>query len=331
MKPSNPSKGGRTRAEKLSPATRSSIAKQAANARWSVPKVIYGAPDKPLLIGDVSLQCYVLEDETRVLTRTALFSGLNMKDGSYHTGSDRLTRFLEGKIISPFVSAELMETIRNPIKFRLPQGGLNGYGYGYPATLLPDLCDVVFEAWKSGLLQKQQMHIAARCEMLMRSLARVGIIALVDEATGYQDNRDRKALQALLDKYLRKELAAWAKRFPDDFYKQMFRLKNWEWRGMSIGKPGVVGLYTNDLIYQRLAPGLLKELESKNPKNENGHRKSKHHQWLTEDVGHPALAQHVHAVVMFMKASTDWDGFKSMLDRAMPKIGQNLTLNFEGD
>src|SRR5262245_17296535 len=124
---------------------------------------------------------------------------------------------------------------------------------------------------------------------------RVGIIALVDEVTGYQEVRDREALQAILDRYLRKAFAAWAKRFPDEFYKEIFRLRGWKWRGMEVNRPQCVANYTKDLVYKRLAPGILEELEARNPKNEWGHREARHHQWLTEDVGHPALAQHLYA------------------------------------
>jgi hypothetical protein len=154
--------------------------------------------------------------------------------------------------------------------------------------------------------------------MLTRGLAHVGIIALVDEATGYQDVRDRLALQAILDAYLRKELAAWAKRFPEEFYRQIFRLRDWQWKGMKVNRPQIVAKYTNDLVYERLAPGILDELQRRNPKDEKGQRQAKHHQWLT-DVGHPALAQHLHAVIGFMRASARWDQFYRLLQRAFPK------------
>jgi len=160
----------------------------------------------------------------------------------------------------------------------------------------------------------------------MRGLAHVGIIALIDDVTGYQEIRDRLALQAILDAYLRKELAAWAKRFPDEFYQQMFRLRGWQWQGMSINRPSIVGKYTNDLVYERLAPGILEELQNRNPKDEKGRRPARHHQWLTQDVGHPALAQHLHAVIGFMRASTKWDQFYRLLQRAFPKKGQTIEL-----
>jgi len=120
-------------------------------------------------------------------------------------------------------------------------------------------------------------------------------VALVDEATGYQEIRDRLALQAILDRFLRKELAAWAKRFPDEFYQQIFRLRGWNWKGMRVNRPQVVANYTKDFVYERLAPSILKELEARNPKDDGNDRRAKHHQWFTEDVGHPALAQHLYA------------------------------------
>jgi hypothetical protein len=165
----------------------------------------------------------------------------------------------------------------------------------------------------------------------MRGLAHIGIIALVDEATGYQEVRDRLALQAILDKYLAKEFAAWAKRFPDEFYYQMFRLKNWQWKGMKVNRPSVVGHYTNDIVYQRLAPGILEELQGRNPPDEKGHRRAKHHQWLTIDIGHPALAQHLHAVIALMRASSTWDQFQRSLQRAFPKKNETGYLEFPGE
>ena len=125
----------------------------------------------------------------------------------------------------------------------------------------------------------------------------------------YQEIRDKKALQEILDRYLLKEFAAWAKRFPDEFYKQMFRLRGWQWRGMRVNRPSVVGKYTNDLIYQRLAPGVLEELQRRNPRDEKGNREGKHHQLLTPDLGIPALQNHLFATTKFMEASATWDQF----------------------
>ena len=121
-----------------------------------------------------------------------------------------------------------------------------------------------------GNIGVRQKKIAAKAKVLMRALAHVGIIALVDEATGYQEIRDREALQAILDKHLLADRAKWSKRFPDDFYKQMFRLRGWEWQGMKVNRPSVVGRYTNDFVWDRMAPGIRKELERLNPKTDKG-------------------------------------------------------------
>ena len=92
---------------------------------------------------------------------------------------------------------------------------------------------------------------------------------------------------------------------------------------MQINRPSVVGRYTNDIVYKRLAPNIIEELEIRNPKNSSGNRSVRHHQWLTEDIGNPALAQHLYAVIALMKASTSWDKFMSSLERALPKQGDD--------
>jgi len=130
-----------------------------------------------------------------------------------------------------------------------------------------------------------------------------------------------------LEKYLRREFAAWAKTFPDEFYKEIFRLKGWVYNPNTIKRPSVIGRYTNDIVYTRLAPNILEELQNRNPVLEGGYRKVKHHQFLTEDIGHAALAQHLFAVIALMRASGTWDRFYQNLQRAFPKYGDQISFD----
>jgi hypothetical protein len=324
-------KGGYARAEALSPEERSEIARKAAMARWSsnLPRATH---EGILHIGSIAIPCAVLEDGTRCLSEHGITKALlGWRSGA----SKRLKRasreqggltpvFLAPGNLKPFISDELVNGPLKPIVYHAGNHTVTGFA----ADVLPAACDVWLRARDAGALQGQQLDKARKAEILMRGLAHVGVIALVDEATGYQEVRDRLALQAILDKFLAKEFAAWAKRFPDEFYQQIFRLRSWQWRGMKVNRPQVVANYTKDLVYARLAPGILRELESRNPKNERGIRKAKHHQWLTEDIGHPALAQHLHAVTGLMRASESWVQFKRMLDRAFPKRGETLNFPF---
>lgn len=201
------------------------------------------------------------------------------------------------------------------------------WAYGYEATILPEICDTVLAAREAGALNYQQKHIAKQCEILVRAFARVGIIALVDEATGYQEIRDREALQAILKQYISEDLLKWVQTFPLDFYKEIFRLKRWAWNDGKM--PGVVGKYTNDLVYSRLAPGVLEELQRINPPTEKGYRKYRHHQYLTRDVGHPALSRHLYELLGMMRASETWDKFYRTAERVFPRVNTTLALPFE--
>lgn len=324
-------KGGKARAAKLSDNERREIARIAATKRWdsereggtALPRATHGDSDHPLRIGDIEIPCYVLDNGLRVVTHRGLQGSLGM---AVSGGARETTRFLQQFDEKGLDCKGLIARVSSPIEFRPKAAGRTAFGY--EATVLADFCDLLLEARKrKGFLSTKGQEIAARCEILVRGFARVGIIALVDEVTGYQEVRDRLALQEILDTYLRKEFAAWAKQFPDEFYQEIFRLRKWVWKGMRVNRPQCVAAYTKNLVYARLAPGILSDLEKRNPITSNGTRVARHHQWLTEDIGHPALAQHLHALIGLMRASDDWSQMLRLVNRAFPKRGDSLQMD----
>jgi hypothetical protein len=335
--PTGRAKGGAARAAKLTQEERSAIARKGALARArkraepvepNLPVAEYGSEERPLRILDTEIPCYVLNNGARVLTQQGFLSAIGRsKTPKGGTGVqsieelDNLPTFLAAWNLKPLITKELLESTK-PVKFRLPSGSV---AYGFRAEALPQVCNVYLKAQDEELLLRSQKHIAEKAGMLVRGLAETGIVALVDEATGYQEVRARDALQAYLERFIRKELAAWVKTFPDDFFRELYRLKKWDWTGSS-RRPGVVGNYIKDLIYERLGHGVLAELERKNPSDGKGQRKFKHHQWLTDEIGNPALAQHMYALIGFMRAEDDWEMFKHRFGRAYPKKGDTLPL-----
>lgn len=321
--------------EKLTQEERRDLARRAAQARWAsqYEGIPHATHEGPLRIRDIEFDCAVLDDAecTRVISEAKFMSAL----GIYRSGALSVRRwsrdgaqiplFLAHKNLKPFAENHLGTVHFQPERYVTLKGNV---AHGIPAKVIPTVCEIWIDADREGVLGKTQKIIAAKSDILLRGFAQVGIIALVDEATGYQDLRPRRALEKILDKYLLKNFAAWAKRFPDEFYEEMFRLREWEWRGRKTNPPGIVGHYTRDLVYLRLAPGLLEELEKRNPKSENGSRKAKHHQWLSEDIGHPKLRDHLIQVITLMRACGDWETFYHLLDRALPKVNETLMLPF---
>jgi hypothetical protein len=310
--------GAIARSKALSPESRSKIATKAALKKAGYPSATHTGS---VHIGGANIPCAVLENGQRVVWQrevVGLLTG-NKKGG--------LARYLEASNVQPYAPDKFKNANFDETAIAFEMDGRKAHGF--EAEDIVDICKMYLQARKAGVLTSNQIHLAERSEIIVLSLAKLGIAALIDEATGYQEVRDRHALQALLDTYLQKEHAAWAKRFPDEFYKEMFRLRGWSYPTVSGAKPGVVGKYTSNLVYERLAPGLVAELEQRNPKGESGYRKSKHHQWLSDDVGHPALSAHLHAVMGFMRASDTWDSFMRMMDRAYPKKGKQYPLLLE--
>ena len=319
-------RGGKARMAQLTKDQRILQAKKAAATRWSgeIKQATHGSPDSPLKLGDIEIACYVLEDGRRVLQQTGVLRALNLSHGgSYSTGGDRLAKFASQGRLKSYVTKALTDRTEKPIRFKTPTGGL---AYGYEATVLADLCEAVLAARSAGVLQKQQEHVAKQGEILVRGFARIGIIALVDEATGYQRDRNKDALAKLLEAWVAKELQAWVQTFPREFYEHMFRLRGLEFSPESVRRPQYFGHLTNDIVYKRLEAGVLKELKRTTPRNDAGRPTAKYTQSLTRNIGYPKLKEHLGAVVAFMKISETWDGFLDLLDQHYPRKGDTPRL-----
>lgn len=269
-------------------------------------------------LGFGKISVAVLRDGTRLVTTSGIHKALGKSTPSGRKEATRraeLPPFLNILCLKPFVSNDLAVAL-SPIEFTMPTGGK---AIGYNATALPKICEVFLRARDAGVLSEKQQQFAASADLIIRALAYIGIIALVDEATGYQEFRDKTALQAILDKYLTEEAARWAKTFPDEFYAGLFRLKSWDNLDCLRQRPGVVAKYTNDLVYNRLTPGLLDALENKNPITDLGRRKNKHHQFLTKEQGIAHLKGHLFMVQKIMRISKKWEDFMEKMDSLLPR------------
>jgi hypothetical protein len=314
-------KGGKARAEALTTEERQEASRVAAAARW-----LRAVNEGVLRLGEADIACYVLGDGRRMLSQAQMISALGMHPGSNpRLGDDRLSNFIAGNRIKPHVSEDLSAMIKHPVPFRTCHGN---QAHGYEATMLSGLCEAILEADRVGL-QKQQKEIARQAWVLMKGFSRVGIIALVDEATGYQYDRARDELQKILKAYISEELLPWVARFPHSFYREVFRLHGWEYREGSVKGPLYIGRFIDTSIYKQLPPGVRDELRNRNPADEKNRRRHKHHQFLTEDTGIGTLDKLIAETTALMRASLDKGEFWRLFKRAFPKSGQQLELAVE--
>lgn len=292
-----------------------------------VLKAKYGSDKTPLQLGELSIPCYVLEDGTRV------FSGRGIQKilGSTATSGKWLEKFVNSDEISPYLAVKktgissVLDKLSSPIKFYRPSaGGSQSETYGYEVTLLIDICDAIISSSETGKFNDES--IIKNANIIIRAVAKVGIIALVDEATGYdkEKKRAKDELQKFLTQFLSDEASKWVKTFEDSFFEMIYKMRGWNWN-MTNKRPGVVGQWINNIVYERIAPLTLSTLNDKNPKNEKGYRKDKHHQFFTEDIGKPKLKEYLASVEALGRASNyNWDIFMELLDRAFPKQPQKI-------
>lgn len=273
------------------------------------PKVLYSGK---VTIGNKELSCAVLDDTTRILTNTAIFQAFDRPRKGKPSEEYRLKNvpaFITANNLKPYIDRELQEE-----DFSVEYERSGRILTGYKAEILPRICDIYLSARDDGILTESQKPLAVASDILMRSLAKVGIVALIDEATGYQYERDARALQELLSQYIAKEFLPWVKTFDDEFYIQMFRLRGWDYNGRF--KTPYAGVLTNFLVYNRLPKGVLEELKKNNPILNSGYRKYKLHQGLTRDKGYTHLKQHLSTVITMMKGFDTWDEFEPVFRKA---------------
>jgi len=332
------SKGGEARAASLSTDRRKAIAKIAADARWGadLPRATH---DGPLQIGDATLIAAVLPNGKRLIVQGTMLMAIGRsrtpKAGTGGTVNvDGLPFFLSAEILKPFITEELRLST-TPIFFRL-KGGQRAVGYD--ALLLPMVCKV-YQSLRDSLMRRltkgtaeeakvaksvyaKYEHIIARCDELAHGFSQRGILALVDDATGYQDDRVRQDIDRIIETYVAPSLRPWAQRFPHEFFRQAYRLLGWKYEPGQTKHSPYMGKFINKYVFEALPPGVLDELKARLPKNEKGNRRAKLWQLLTIDTGIPHLDRQLTADVTLMQIADKKEDFEHNWDKLFGKQRQ---------
>lgn len=281
-----------------------------------------------LPIGGVELNCAVLQDGTRIISRNSVFKAFSRQKRGLskerqekaifdtEQGVLQLPSFIASDSIKPFINKDLIGVLQ-PVEY------LDGSkkSAGYKAEILPELCNLYLTLRREGAISKQQEHLAVQAEILLSSFAKVGIAALIDEATGFQYDREYNALRILLQQYIEEGIQKWVKRFPDKFFQEMDRLyKNP--RNKTTKRPQYYGKFINKYIYEPLEHGYVKQELNKKNINDEGKRKAKFHQWLTE-FGLNQLTLQMGRVLGIMEISPNLRRFK---DNAARQSGLSVQL-----
>lgn len=271
-----------------------------------------------LPIGDVRLECAVLDDERRVLTAKAVFDAFGKKrrgnrerDPEIETENGRiqLPPFIASKNLIPHIDKDLTSRIQT---IRYMDGGSEKEGY--EASLLPEICNVYLKARRAGVnLTPDQMKVVDQAEILMSAFAKVGITALIDEATGYQHDRGHQALRLLLEKYIEEGLQEWVKTFPDTFFAEMDRVYGNE-PTTSRKRPQYYGRFINKFVYDPIEHGYVKDRLNDLNIDDDGKRKERFHQWLTEQ-GRDVVKSQIYRVQGALEMCPDIDTFKKRMKK----------------
>lgn len=254
-----------------------------------------------LQVGESSLPCYVLNDRRRIFSTRGMLESLGYKSNSNPDG------VFNSKALAPF-----METQGNPYKGDhvvdfFTDTGTNAMGYDVEKFM--DICHAYSEAYEAGVLEGRNKDAALKANAIIRACSKIGIVALVDEATGYQYARAENALQFKLKLYLSEEMRAWEKTFPDELWIQFARLTDWT-GSPTKNRPKYWGYLVMDLIYGYLDEEVARYIKQNKPKPRKGQN---YHQWFNEDFGMRKLTEHINRVIGMAQGCETMDELKQKM------------------
>jgi hypothetical protein len=252
-------------------------------------------------IGEVKMACHVLNDGRRVIAQREMVRVLS-------PGRD--SGGLQAYVDTIPLKNNGLSLVANFVKFQVPATQFEAYGY--QATFLVDICSAYLEA-RAGtkengykpLLKRNQMHLARRAEIVMRACAKVGIEALIDEATGYDKFKKNREYQIKLQAFVAEDMQDWVRTFPDEFWIELARLEGVHYSPRH--RPLRWGKYVMAFVYDAIDKDVGNKLREINPAPGKGHN---HHQWL-EAYGKDRLHQQLWQVVTVMKLCKDMDEFRT--------------------
>lgn len=265
-----------------------------------------------LQLGKQTIDCYVLDDKRRVISMRATVKVIANDDNG------DLTKYVGVRALQPYIETENLTS--KIIDFTIPGNSMRARGI--TAETLLDICSAYVSALASGVkLTEKQTGIAINCSILLSACAKTGLIALIDEATGYQYVREEDALQIKIRAFISEELRAWEKTFPDELWEEFGRLTHWQ--GSLQQRPKYWGKLVLELIYDAMDPDVAKYLRENTPKPKHG---MNYHQWLSEDLGVRSLTTHINQVIGVAKTCNNIDELRHRIALYYGKEPLQLTM-----
>ena len=274
---------------------------------------------------DMDIPVYVLSNGQRVVGRTSAAEML-----SDIKGGGSLEKYIGVSSLKPFINTDIV--LERMVSFSLPEvQGLKREVKGLPADLLIEICQGFVNALHAehrseATLTDRQRQMAIKAGMFVSACAKVGLDALIDEATGYQYDRAEQALEVKLRAYLADEMRKWEKTFPDQLWVEFGRLTNW--KGSVTQRPKYWGKLVMELVYEYLDPDVADWLKTHAPRPIHGQN---YHQWLSEQHGLKRLTEHIWMLIGMASACHSMMELKQKMAERFGRVPVQYTLFIPGE
>lgn len=274
----------------------------------------FGQKESPLILGAISLNCYILVNNKRILTISSIQKALGY-DGK---SENWVTEFID-KLNTFFpIDSDLVAAFRNAILIEI--NDIKGKRTSVVSTIeshhLIKLCQVIIKAKEEGFLNIAQLKYAKAALLIVKTIEKTSIVDLIDQVTGFTRHKivTLEHFVTLLKNQQNDTAVDWIKTIPIDFIEAILEANHLSWEDVQ-GKPSALVDLLNEIIFSRIENDALDAIRKSKPKRAYTRKNNK-----KQEIEHPRLKEYILILNSLLKASgKNWNILIQLLNKTYPK------------
>ena len=276
--------------------------------------VRFGQKENPLILGSISLNCYVLKDNKRVLTISSIQKALGY-DGK---SENWVTEFIDKLNGFFFINPELSSAFKNAIIVKItdPKSKTTTFENTVESHYFIELCKIIVKAKEDGFLNITQLKHAKLALLALKAVELSTIEDLIDKVTGFTRYKivTLEHFSTLIKKQHNDTIFDWVKTFPLAFIENILTMHSFFWEDIQ-KQPALVLELLNEIIFSRIENDVLEAIRKSKPKRTYTRKNNK-----KQEIEHPNLKEFILILISLLKASgNNWNIFIQLLNKAYPK------------
>ncbi len=285
----------------------------------NLPKALCTGEDT---FNGIKLVAAILDDDdrTHLFSERSLANAFGFKGSATYwekrkAGAAVLPSYLSNSLLKDYITADLVDKLAAAVSYLSTSKIV---ATGVEATALPLICDVFVRAGNANPSNDALRIAGERAYKIILAFSQFGVLKYVEQITGYRYTDEGTIITNELKEWgVSPTILDWQREFQIDFYRNIYRLKNWPFNPNTVKRTQVIGTYTNQYVYNYLPNDVFKWIKENTPKSKSGNYTKRLFQSLDEKRGKELLRNQLVAVTTMLKLARSWQEFKDLFARSL--------------